>query len=211
MHRQLNIKNQVLKFSVFLPCSMVFYHKELLLESMRERRANSKRCPPIYCLSAEWILSVKWRLLSVLASVTTKWWSLKPLLTDQNVPAKPQLWIWGELTSQFRLFRNLIGKVPGKCFCRCWGASVLVSFLKSLPKGTGVDNSQMLEIKQWKQKARTGLFCWKWGKKRKTYVRWEQGCLTSEKHRDAAFHCMEKICVTKADLELKLARNVGEN
>ncbi|NWI48887.1 ITA8 protein, partial [Calyptomena viridis] len=47
--------------------------------------------------------------------------------------------------------------------------------------------------------------------KRKAYAQWKKGLGTWKEYRDAAYLCREKICVTKAQLRLKLARNVEEN
>ncbi|KAJ7412607.1 hypothetical protein BTVI_45938 [Pitangus sulphuratus] len=47
--------------------------------------------------------------------------------------------------------------------------------------------------------------------KKKLYAQWKQGQVTWEEYRDAACHCREKIHAAKAELELKLGRNVGDN
>ncbi|KAJ7413813.1 hypothetical protein WISP_88137 [Willisornis vidua] len=72
-------------------------------------------------------------------------------------------------------------------------------------------NSQILEIKQARQKvglAEQEYFLEK-RQKRKVYAQWKQGQVTWEEYRDAACHYREKIRMAKAQLELKLDRNVG--
>ena len=47
--------------------------------------------------------------------------------------------------------------------------------------------------------------------KKKVYGCWKQGQATWKEYRDAVCVCREKICAAKAQLELKLARTVGDH
>ncbi|GAB0176455.1 mitochondrial enolase superfamily member 1 [Grus japonensis] len=116
--------------------------------------------------------------------------------------------------ADFRLLRELVSQVPwetaleGTEVHQCW----------SLFKGHLLrtqEQAKMPQVKQAGQKAslaeQVSYLHLELRRKKKVYACWKQGQAMREDYRDATRLCREKICVAKAQLELKLASTVGDN